>query len=295
MSAGVPALAALAWVVAVGAAIGSFLNVVVVRVPAGESIARPGSRCPRCKTPIRWYDHVPIVSWILLRARCRSCGERISIRYPLVEAAVAAAALAAWMRHGFSAAAAAELGYVAVLLALALIDFDTWLLPHVLTRPLLASGLLLAALGVAPAPSLRAAAYGAALGFAALWLVGAVGKAVLKKEAMGGGDLWLLAALGAWNGVGALLPILLLASVQGSIVGIVLILAGRGEPGPGGGRAKGSAGDVSMAHRRDADEEPWVPPRHAVPFGPFLVAGALEWLYLADELVRLIHPLEIFR
>jgi len=140
---------AIGWVVLLGAAVGSFLNVVIARVPAGLSVVRPRSRCPGCLSAIAWYDNLPVISWILLRGRCRSCGARISARYPLVETLGAAAALLAFQRHGLSGAAAAELAFAALLLALAFIDLDTWLLPHALTWPLIALGLLCAALGVA--------------------------------------------------------------------------------------------------------------------------------------------------
>ena len=125
---------------------GSFLNVVIARVPEGESIVRPRSRCPSCRTPIAWHDNLPVVSWLVLRGRCRSCGVRISPRYLVVELLGAAPALVAWQRHGLAASAAVELAFVALLLALAAIDLDRWELPHELTRPLVALGLV--ALGV---------------------------------------------------------------------------------------------------------------------------------------------------
>jgi leader peptidase (prepilin peptidase) / N-methyltransferase len=268
-----------AWVALAGAAVGSFLNVVIARVPAGESIVHPRSRCPRCGTPIAWYDNLPVISWLLLRARCRSCRAPISWRYPLVELLGAGAALLALQRHGPSLAGLAEFAFVAALLALAFIDLDTWLLPNELTWPLIAAGLLAAWAGAAAAPSLRSALWGAGLGFGAFATVSLVGSRVLKRDALGFGDVWLLAGLGAWLGHVALLPVVLLASLQGSVIGIALVLLGRGEPGPGAAPAP----DATAAPDPDAE---WVPPRHAVPFGPFLAAAALEWLYLADPLAR---------
>ncbi|HEX9242845.1 MAG TPA: prepilin peptidase, partial [Anaeromyxobacter sp.] len=150
-----------AWVVLAGAAIGSFLNVVIARVPAGESIVRPASRCPGCRSPIAWYDNVPVVSWLVLRGRCRRCGMRIPVRYPLVELAGAAVAFLAWSRHGLSLATVAEIAFVDALLCLALIDLATWLLPYAITLPVIAAGLAAAAAGAAPAPSLRASVVGA--------------------------------------------------------------------------------------------------------------------------------------
>ncbi len=199
-----------AWAALVGAVVGSFLNVVIARVPAGQSIVKPRSRCPRCGSAIAWYDNVPVVSWLLLRARCRSCGEGISWRYPLVELLGGAAGLLALERHGFSARAAAELAFVALLLALAFIDLDTWLLPNALTWPLLALGLVAAPLRLSSAPSSGSALAGAAVGFGAFYAVAVIGEKVLHREAMGFGDVWLLAGLGAWSGAAALLPIVLL-------------------------------------------------------------------------------------
>ncbi len=219
-------------VAALGGVVGSFLNVVVARVPAGESIVYPGSRCPRCGMPIRWYDNVPILSWLALRARCRACGARISARYPAVEALGVALALVAYVRHGLTGAGAAEFAFAAALLALAFIDLDTWLLPNAITWPVIGFGLGMGALTVTPAGSLRGAVYGAGLGFAVFALAAWLGEKAFKKEALGFGDVWLLAGLGAWMGALALLPIVLLASIQGSVVGIGLILLGKGQKGP---------------------------------------------------------------
>ena len=313
------------WTVLVGAVVGSFLNVVIARVPAGESIVSPRSRCPQCKAFIRWYDNVPVVSWLVLRARCRACGSRISARYPAVEALGAAAALVAVSRHGLSGAAAAEFAFAAALFALAFIDIDTWLLPNAITWPLIAFGLVMGWLGVTPAGSALSAAYGAGLGFAAFGLVAWLGEKVFRKEALGFGDVWLLAGLGAFMGPAGLLPIVLLASIQGATVGLALLALGKGEPGTeapsrptDGGRGAPALrrdGDPATA-RRDADavrpgadvtrarsglpdarpeEDDWVPPRHAVPFGPFLVAGALEWLWFGGLLARAVPVLQLFQ
>ena len=272
MSAELATVAVAAWVALLGGAVGSFLNVVIARLPAGESIVTPGSRCPRCRRPIAWYDNVPVASWVVLRGRCRGCRAPISIRYPLVELLGAAAALAAWWRHGLSPAAAAGLLLVAALVA--------WLLPHAPTWPLTPLGLAAAALGLGPAGGWRAAAAGAAVGFGVFAALSVGAEKVLKKEALGFGDVWLLAAIGAWLGALALLPVILLASVQGALVGIALLAAGRGEKGPEGGGA--------------AQPDGWVPPRNAVPFGPFLVLGTLEWLYGARVIAAAIPALAPF-
>ncbi len=291
-------IAIAVWVLLVGAAVGSFLNVVIGRVPAGESIVRPRSRCPRCGAAIRWYDNIPIASWIALRARCRSCRAPISIRYPIVEGLGAMAALLAWSRHGLSIAAVAELAVAAALIALAFIDLDTWLLPHAITWPVIASGLAFAALGAAPSGSLRLAAYGAGLGFGSFALLSWLGAKVFKKEALGFGDVWLLGGLGAWMGPAALLPVVLFASLQGSVVGIALIVLGKGQPGPTATESARPAPTTDATRKsttNPATDDDWVPPRHVVPFGPFLVAGALEWLWLGDVLARGVTVLALFR
>jgi leader peptidase (prepilin peptidase)/N-methyltransferase len=300
-------LALLAWAGVAGACVGSFLNVVVARVPAGESVVRPRSRCPRCRAPIAWYDNVPVVSWLLLRGRCRGCRAPISFRYPALELAVAFAAVLAVSRNGASSRALAELAFVALLVALAAIDLDTWLLPHALTWPVIALGLGASAAGAAAAPSFASSALGAAIGWGAFAAIAVFGEKVLKKEAMGWGDVWLVGGLGAFLGVGALLPVVLLASIQGAVVGVALLAVGRGETGErvrpstspalraGSAPAERGRGGSAPEERGGDPDDDWVPPRHAVPFGPFLVAGALEWLWVGHLLARAVPALELFR
>lgn len=285
-----PRILVAAWVVVLGAVIGSFLNVVIARLPAGLSLVRPRSRCPSCETPIAWYDNVPIVSFLLLRARCRACKRPISWRYPLVEALVAGAAWLAYARHGLGTAALAELVFAAVLVALAFIDLDTWSLPLPLTVPLLGAGLVASALHRSAAGSLGSALVGAAVGGGAFFLVAFVGERVFRKEAMGLGDVWLLAGIGAWLGHVALLPVVLLASLQGAVVGIVQLALGKGQPGPAEEAAPAPPADAPAG----AEEDRWTPPRHSIPFGPFLALAALEWLYLAPALARAVPLLQPF-
>jgi leader peptidase (prepilin peptidase)/N-methyltransferase len=286
----VPAAVLAGGAALVGALLGSFLNVVIARVPQGLSVVRPRSRCPACGAPIAWYDNVPVVSWVLLRARCRRCRAPISARYPLVELLGAGAALAAWARHGLSLAALAELLFALLLVALSFIDVATWTLPNALTWPLLALGVGAAAIGAGPAPSLASSAAGAAVGFAVLALVAwgstavarRAGRIAADQEAFGFGDVWLYAGLGAFLGVEALLPVLLLASIQGALVGVVLVLVGRAASGERDGR-----GPVY--------EDGSVPPRASVPFGPFLALGALEWLWAGAALASAVPLLQAFR
>ena len=295
-----PALhaAAAVWAVLLGSVVGSFLNVVIARVPRGASVVRPRSACPACGAAIAWYDNVPILSFVLLRARCRACGARISFRYPLVEALGGAAALLAFLRHGIAPQAAAELSFAAALVALAFIDLDTWLLPHAITWPLLGAGLVVSALGWSAAPGFASSALGAAAGYGAFALVAVVGARLFRREALGWGDVWLLAGIGAWLGARALLPVILLASLQGSVVGVVLLALGRSQPGPPPEPppAAGTGVPAAPTDRPPAQEDrEWIPPRHSLPLGPFLALGALQWLYLGAALARWIPALDVFR
>ena len=265
-------LAFTLWVFVVGAVVGSFLNVVIARVPKGRSIVSPGSRCPRCGSPIAWYDNIPVISWILLRARCRNCGLPISPRYPLVEMLTGVLAVAVFRRVGPSWTAVGYFAFAAALVALAYIDLDTWLLPHQITWPLLALGL------ASPLWNREltwiGSLIGAAAGFALFAVIALVGEKLLKRETMGWGDVWLLAAIGAWLGWPALLPVVLLSAVQGAIVGSILLAIRREpdrtpRPEPAG----------------PSSDDDWVPPKHAVPYGPFLSLAALEYLFFGDRLV----------
>lgn len=294
-----PELRALlaAWVFLLGASIGSFLNVVVARLPAGLSLVRPGSRCPRCQSPIAWHDNIPILSWLVLRGRCRRCRAPISFRYPAVEALGGLFALWAYSRHGLSLAALAEFAFAGALVALSFIDLDTWLLPHALTWPLFAAGVLLSAAGLT-ATSFRGSLLGAGLGWGAFALLAFLGEKAFRKEALGFGDVWLLGGIGAWLGAKALLPVVLLASLQGTAVGLALILAGRSQPGPAPRDRPASPGapeERPPENGGTSEDEEWVPPRHAVPFGPFLALGALEWLWLGGSLAALVPTLSLFR
>jgi leader peptidase (prepilin peptidase)/N-methyltransferase len=274
------------WVFATGAVVGSFLNVVIARVPRGESVVTPASRCPRCGKPIAWYDNIPIVSWLVLRARCRSCGQPISPRYPLVELLTGALAVAVLWHVGPTWAALGYFAFVAALVALAYIDLDTWLLPHQITWPLLALGLLSPLWN--PALTWKDSAVGAAAGLAGFAAIALIGERLLKRETMGWGDVWLLAAIGGWLGWPALLPVVLLSALQGAVVGTIVLATRRNpaappieapplehpplEPPP------------AEAAKSPADED-WTPPKHAVPYGPFLALGALEYLFFGDRLV----------
>ena len=282
------------WVFCFGAVVGSFLNVVIARVPAGESVVSPPSRCPRCKSGIAWYDNIPILSWLLLRGKCRSCGVHIASRYPTVELLTAVLAVAIAVQLGPTWAALGYFAFTASLVALAFIDLDTWLLPHEITWPLFGVGLLSPLWN--PDLTWTRSVIGGAAGFALFAAIALFGERVLKKETMGWGDVFLLGAIGAWLGWPALLPVVLLSAVQGSIVGLALIGLGRAPAGakkaespsvptgPPPENPLGQAPILEAAPETSSLDDDWTPPKHAVPFGPFLALAALEHLLLGAKL-----------
>ncbi|MBQ0958024.1 prepilin peptidase [Ideonella sp. 4Y11] len=217
------------------------------------TLARPASACPACGHRIRWYENLPLLSWLVLRGRCSACGTGISVRYPLVELLTGVLfALAAW-RFGPVPVSLAWCAVLATLVALTAIDLDTMLLPDSLTLPLLWAGLLAASAGwTLP---LSTAVVGAVVGYLSLWSVYWLFKLVTGKEGMGHGDFKLLAALGAWLGWQAILPIVLMSSVIGATVGIALKLSGH----LGSGRP--------------------------MPFGPFLAGGGVAVILLGTPRV----------
>ena len=259
----------------VGAMVGSFLNVVIHRLPrmleqqwqaqareilglpleprARYDLARPASHCPHCGHAISAWENVPLASWLVLRGRCRHCRAPIGWRYPLVELLAALAALAALWRFGMGWQALAGAGFLWCVIALAFIDLDTRLLPDDLTLPLLWAGLLVNL--QEHFASLPEAVLGAVAGYLILWSIYWLFKLLTGKEGMGYGDFKLLAAIGAWLGWTALPLVLLLASLTGAVVGIALKTLGhlgQGQP---------------------------------LPFGPFLAAGgAVTLLWGADLL-----------
>jgi leader peptidase (prepilin peptidase)/N-methyltransferase len=266
-----------------GLLIGSFLNVVIYRLPvmlerqwreqcAEDSggaqapkpepfnLIAPRSACPACRAPIRALDNVPILSWLILRGRCASCGARISVRYPLVEALTGVlSALVAW-RFGFGWPALAALMLTWFLIALTFIDVDHQLLPDDLTLPLLWLGLFVSVFGRASAAvaipvDLRSSVIGAMVGYVSLWSVYHLFRLLTGKEGMGYGDFKLFAALGAWLGWQMLLPTLLIAAVVGAVVGLAMItLRGQNRATP-------------------------------IPFGPFLAAAGWVLLMFGQRLV----------
>jgi len=236
------------YVFVVGAVVGSFLNVVIHRLPRRRSLVTPRSACPHCGATVRWHDNVPLVSWLLLRARCRDCRGPISVRYPLVEAAAGVAAVLALHTWGLTVVAAEVTLFAWMSIALGLIDLDHQILPDVITYPGMVLGLVASTLGgfASLGQSVTGLLVGAAIPAAVLllyrWLRG--------EEGMGWGDVKYLGAIGAVVGARDCLWVLILAAVVGAAVGGLLMVAGRGTM------------------------------KTALPFGTFLAAAAVVWLYL---------------
>ena len=230
-----------------GLLIGSFLNVVIYRLPkmmenqwAAEvaeyndineggihtkqvtfNLMLPRSSCPICSHQIKWYENIPVLSYLFLRGNCSACKTPISFRYPAIELVCGALFFYCIWRWGLTPTGLAWCGFSAALLALSMIDWDTTLLPDDITLPLLWAGLLLAALKLTNV-TLESSIWGAAAGYFSLWLIYWMFKLITGKEGMGYGDFKLFAALGAWFGWHALIPIILMASVIGAIIGIAL-------------------------------------------------------------------------
>ena len=259
-----------------GLLIGSFLNVVIYRLPkmlerqwasecaemtgqaapdsAPFNLLVPRSRCQKCGHQIKWYENMPVLSYVFLRGKCSSCGTPISLRYPLVE--LVTGLLFAWCiwRWGWNTSGALWCLFSALLVVMTLIDWDTTLLPDNLTLPLLWAGLIGSALHWIPV-SLSDSIWGAVAGYMSLWLVYWAFKLVTGKEGMGYGDFKLFAALGAWFGWQALVPIILMASVIGAIVGI---------------------GMKMMSSLREGG---------VVPFGPFLAMGGITAMVFGPQAI----------
>lgn len=269
--------AGLLLILVVGLVVGSFLNVVILRLPimmqaqwrkdcrellacepepASEpfNLATPGSHCPACQTPIKPWYNVPVLSWLILRGRCSYCQSEISSRYPLVELASGIASVVVATQFEWGSQLALALVFTWSLLCLTLIDWDHQLLPDDITLPLLWLGLMANFWGIFT--DLESAVLGAVLGYGILWSVYWIFKLLTKKEGMGYGDFKLLAALGAWLGWQALPMIILLSSLVGATIGIGLIVL-----------------------KRLQRDQP-------MPFGPYLAAAGWLFLMMGDRLTQ---------
>ncbi|MDP8213734.1 MAG: prepilin peptidase [Candidatus Euphemobacter frigidus] len=248
-----------------GLSIGSFCNVCIYRLPLRKSIILPRSYCPLCEKQIAWYDNIPLFSFLILKGRCRHCRGPISIQYPLVELLVGLLFVVAYLSVGSRGLSSILIPFFwyfcASLVVLSVIDWKHFIIPDVVIYPLILLGFILAAVlprhldatGIIPA--LLRALLGASVGGLSLWLIGVLGRAVFKKEAMGLGDVKLMAAVGAWQGWQMVLLAIFLGALVASVVGVTFIILKKAQWGS------------------------------RIPFGPFLAAGSLITLFFGWEIL----------
>lgn len=239
-----------------GAVVGSFLNVCIFRLPAKTSIIKPLSQCPHCHHPIRFYDNIPLISYIVLKGKCRDCGEKISWRYPLVELITATLSLLLFLQFGPTLISLIFFIFTAVLIVITFIDLDHQIIPDVLTLPGIPVFFLLA-IFVVKIPWLEAL-IGLLIGGGVLFAIAFVYELLTKREGMGGGDIKLLAMIGGFLGWKSLIFILLFSSFSGAIVGIAAMII----------------------KKQDM--------KYAVPFGPFLSAAAVAYLFWGNAFMRVL-------
>lgn len=239
-----------------GAVVGSFLNVCIYRIPSNTSIVKPLSQCPHCHHPIRFYDNVPMISFIFLRAKCRDCGEKISWRYPMIELITAIFALLLFLKFGLTLNFLVFFIFTAVLITITFIDLDHQIIPDVLSLPGIPL-FLLAAIFIVKVPWSEAL-IGLLIGGGVLFLIAFVYEFITKREGMGGGDIKLLAMIGGFFGWKSLIFILLFSSFAGALVG----------------------GAAMIINKQDM--------KYAVPFGPFLSAAAVAYIFWGDAFMRFL-------
>src|SRR4030043_982596 len=237
-----------------GALVGSFLNVCISRLPKEESIIWPGSHCPCCKKPIRFCDNIPLLSYLLLKGKCRHCKKPISIQYPLIEGITALSSLFLFMKFGPSLSYLFYFVFVAALIVITVIDLYHQIIPDVISLPGIVVGLIASL--ILPQITFLNSLFGVLLGGGSLFLVATCYEWLFKREGMGGGDVKLLAMIGAFLGWKAVILTILLSSLIGSITGIIIMVL------------KG----------KDF--------KYAIPFGPFLSLGAVIALFFGENIIR---------
>lgn len=237
-----------------GAIVGSFLNVCIMRLPREESIITPGSHCLHCNNPIKFYDNVPLISYLLLRGRCRHCKKSISPQYPLIEGITAIGSLLLFLKYGLSLSYLFYFSFVAALIVITVIDLYHQIIPDVISIPGIGVGLLGAL--IIPHITFFNSLMGILLGGGSLFVVATLYQWLFKREGMGGGDVKLLAMIGAFLGWESVILTILFSSLIGSITGIIIIVL------------KGKNF------------------RYAIPFGPFLSLGAVTALFYGREIIK---------
>jgi len=288
-----------------GASIGSFLNVVIYRVPHGMSVRKPArSFCPSCKNQIAWYDNIPLVSWIVLRGKCRHCGSGIAFRYFMVEFVTAVMFLAIYAVYGVSAETLSFWVFASFLIALTFIDIKHFILPFGMTYPLIALGIL--ASPFVKSPTVVESLIGAAAGWLIIVGIAYIWVLLTKREGMGMGDAPLFGAIGAFLGYQSLYFVIMAASIQGLVVGVLLLAFGKlhdvrdiddfdpmlnqntEDPNAEENETPAEANNASedAAAAEEEERERFIP---AVPFGPFLALGALEYMLVGTWVLPWLH------
>jgi len=241
-----------------GLIFGSFFNVCIYRIPSKRSLMFPNSFCPQCKKPIQWYDNIPLLGYALLAGKCRSCGKPIPVRYPLVEALTGILFLLLFLKFGVSYMFLRGVVLTGFLIVIGFIDFDTQYIYEVTTIPLVLVGLFLSLLpGGNPWNSLLGTVTGAGI----LYVIGMISIVLFKKEGMGGGDVYLAGAIGAFLGWKGAIAMLFLSFIVGAVVSVVLI-------------------GLKILNRKSM-----------IPFGPYIAASALAVFFFGDKLIWLVMPL----
>lgn len=299
------------YTVALGLIVGSFVNVLVVRLPEGKSIAWPGSQCPGCRAKIQWHDNIPVLSYLLLRGRCRSCQAPISVRYPVIELLTALVFLTAELRFGWSLALLVrDFPLLALLVAVTFIDLEHRIIPDVLSLGGLAWALITSVLlGSASPIEWKQALLGGGVGFGAFYGLAWIYWRLTGRSGLGGGDVKLLAFLGAFLGIGGVFVSIMVSSVVGSVVGVGYALwlkkTGRPDPyrgsldssaSPEEGKSSGPSMKEGNGDGDGAEEGEPTPPESifqaSIPYGPFLVLGGLYYYLLGDLLwFRFMTPM----
>lgn len=259
-----------------GCTVGSFLNVCISRWPAGQSVVKPRSRCPQCNNSIAWYDNIPVISWLALRAKCRHCHLPISWIYPLVEVLTGILFLLTYLAFGITIATPIYMGLAAALVVVTFVDLTDWTIPNEITFPGIPLGVAVTALAwLVPGTglhidSIRDSLIGLVLGGGSLWSLDIFARLILKKPGMGFGDVKLNAMLGAFLGWQGVLMVILIASVLGSVIGIGLILIAKWAPRP--------------APTEEGEEEDLDTVGHYLPFGPYLAIAGIIVMLLGPQL-----------
>ena len=244
-----------------GSTVGSFLNVVIYRVPRNISIVYPPSHCPHCGNPIKWYDNIPLLSYLVLRGRCRYCKERISFRYFVVELITALLFLFLYSKYRFTFYFFTYLTLSLALIIAGFIDWEHYLIPDIFSLSLIPLGFILSYFfplhGFSHFKGLYLSLLGGITGFISLFLIGILGKILFRKESMGGGDMKLLAGIGCFLGIRGVLLTIFISSLLGAVVGILLIV-------------------LKIKKREEY-----------IPYGPFLSLGAILYIFMEKFLGRI--------